>query len=508
MTTAAGETPLTPWDSHNQTLMGHVSPTDWTNPTPDGRYNLVVVGAGTAGLVTAIVAAGLGAKVAMVEKHMLGGDCLNTGCVPSKALIAAAHAAANVRSAPSFGVQGSGELPPVDFGAVMERMRALRATIAVHDSAARFRDLGIDVFLGAGTFVGKDTLEVDGAKLEFKRAAIATGARAFVPPIPGLAESGFLTNETVFSLTELPPRLGVIGGGPIGCELAQAFARFGSEVHLVELADRILPREEADASQLVHDAMLKDGVSMHVGHKLTEVRGGESKALMLDGEDGAKEVVVDAILVAIGRAPNVEGLGLEAAGVQFHRKGVQVDDFLRTTNPRIYAAGDVAQKYQFTHTADFNARIVVRNALFLGRQRLSSLNVPWATFTDPEVAHVGLTVADAEERGVEMRTFTEQFSSVDRAILDGETEGYARVHIAGNSDRILGATIVGKGAGDLISEFSVAMAGGMGLGALASVIHPYPTRAEIIPKLANAYNRTRFTPFVAGASKRFLALTR
>lgn len=508
MSTTESPEPLSPWDEHNEVLWNHTHPPDWVNPTPDGRYNLVVIGAGTAGLVAAIGAAGLGAKVALVERHMTGGDCLNTGCVPSKALIRSAHAAAEVRDAGRFGVEVGEEFPTVNFPQVMERMRRLRAEMSGHDSAARFRDAGIDVFLGQGEFSGPDRISVDGQDLRFKKAVIATGARASVPTIPGLAEAGFLTHETIFSLTELPKRLGVIGAGPIGCELAQSFARFGSEVHLMELADRILPREETDASDLVRASLERDGVRLHIGHKITEVHVGESKTLILHGAGDTQEVQVDAILVAVGRVPNVHGMGLETAGVAFDKASVQVDDFLQTTNPMIYACGDVAQKHHFTHTADFSARIVIRNALFMGKQRLSALTVPWATFTDPGVAHVGLTVADAKERGVELRTFHQPMAGVDRAILDGETEGYVRIHVAGNSDRILGATIVGKRAGDLISEVSVAMAGGLGLGALANVIHPYPTHSEGVWKAAGMYNRTRLTPLVAGAMGRWLSFTR
>ena len=498
---------LVPWDDHNQRLAALVHPADWTNPTPADRYNLVVIGGGTAGLVTAIAAAGLGAKVALVERHLLGGDCLTLGCVPSKALIRAGRAAADVRRAGRFGVR-VGE-PVVDFPAVMERMRRLRADIAVHDSAARFSEAGVDVFLGDGAFADGKSVAVDGATLRFKSAVVATGAKAFVPPIPGLHESGFLTNETVFSLTELPARLAVIGAGPIGCELAQSFARFGSTVTLVELADRIMPREDPDASRVVSEALADDGVAVRAGHTLTAVRGGaEGRTLVLTADGSSEEVVVDAILVAIGRSPNVEGMGLEAAGVEFGREGVVVDDFMRTTNPRIFAAGDVASRYQFTHAADFMARLVIRNALFGGRGRHSALLVPWATYTDPEVAHVGLTLQEAEERGVTLRTFTEELSHIDRAILEGETEGFARIHVAADSDRILGATIVATHAGEMINEITVAMKAGMGLGELASVIHPYPTQAEALRKLGDQFNRLRLTPFVASAMNRWLGWTR
>lgn len=506
-TPAQSDELLAPWDEHNQRLAALVHPADWTNPTPEGRYNLVVIGGGTAGLVTAIAAAGLGAKVAMIERHMLGGDCLNMGCVPSKALIRAARAAADARRGSEFGVQVAE--PVVDFGAVMDRMRRLRAHIAENDSAKRFSEAGVDVYIGEGRFIDGQSISVSGQTLGFKKAVIATGARAFVPPIPGLHEVGFLTNETVFSLTELPRRLAVVGAGAIGCELAQTFARFGTEVTLVELADRIMPREDADASRVVAASLERDGVTIHVGAKLAEVKGNpDHHLLILEVGEHTEALPVDHILVAIGRAPNVDGVGLEDAGVEFGRRGVVVDDFMRTTNKRIFAAGDVASRHQFTHAADFMARLVIRNALFAGRGRHSALVVPHATYTDPEVAHVGITVEEAKERGVTLRTFTQEFEHVDRAILEGETEGFARIHVAADSDRILGATVVASHAGEMINEVTVAMKAGMGLGELANVIHPYPTQAEALRKLGDQYNRTRLTPFVAKAMKKLLAWTR
>ena len=347
---------LEPWDEHNQKLASAVHPPEWVNPEPDERYNLVVIGAGTAGLVTAAGAAGLGAKVALVERELMGGDCLNVGCVPSKALIRAARAAADVRDAGTFGVYVP-EGVHVDFGAVMERMRRLRASISHADSAERFRSLGVDVFLGEGRFVDGSTVEVGGRHLRFRKAVIATGARAIVLPIPGLAEARPLTNETVFSLTELPRRLAVIGAGPIGCELAQVFTRFGSEVRLIEVMERILGREDPDAAKIVADALVRDGVDLACSRnvKRVEVRGSE-KVLTVECEGETSEVVVDEILIGVGRAPNVECLNLEAVGVAFDPQGIVVDDRLRTTNPQIFSAGDVSSTYKFTHAADFLAR--------------------------------------------------------------------------------------------------------------------------------------------------------
>ena len=494
---------MIPPDAHNARLIEAVRPPGWTNPKPAGRYNLVVIGAGPAGLVAAAGAAGLGAKVALIERGSMGGDCLNVGCVPSKLLLRAGRAAAQVRDAGRYGIIVPNGVR-VDFAAVMERMRKVRADLAPNDSAARFRGLGVDVFLGDGRFTGPRSVEVDGQSLSFSKCVIATGGSSSNPPIPGLADAGFLTNETVFSLTELPARLAVIGAGPIGCELSQAFARFGSRVHLIDVESRILPREDADAAELVANSLRRDGVTLHLGVSLrgVEVRPG-GKALLLTGESGS-EVLVDQILVAAGRKPNVAGLNLEAASVAYDaKKGVTIDDRLRTSNPSIFAAGDVCSRYQFTHTADAMARIVLRNALFpFGRDKASALTIPWCTYTDPEIAHVGLYEHEANERGVPVRTFTQKLHEVDRAILDGEDEGFVRVIASAKGGKVLGATIVAAHAGDMISELTLAMVGGLGLGTLARTIHPYPTQAEAIRKLGDQFNRTRLTPF----SKRILGM--
>jgi len=467
---------LLPRDAHNAHLVANVHPGDWVNPEPADRYNLVVVGAGTAGLVTAAGAAGLGAKVALVERHLMGGDCLNVGCVPSKGFIRASRAVHAVRSAGDFGIS-CGEPITVDF-----------------------RDgLGVDVYFGEGRFAGPDVLEVEGRQLRFARAAVCTGARATAPPIPGLAEAGYLTNETVFSLTELPPRLAVIGAGPIGSELAQAFARLGSRVSIVgHRSEHILPREDPDAAEILHKVFEREGIELYLPvHGLrVSLRGGK-KLLRFEYGGRQGEIEADAILVGVGRAPNVEGLGLEAAGIGYDPlRGITVDDRLRTSNPRIYAAGDICFPYKFTHTADALARILIANALFSGRLKSSALVVPWCTYTDPEIAHVGMYARDAEQRGFAVQTLTLQLADVDRAVLDGETEGFARVHLKKGTDRMLGATIVARHAGEMINEFSLAMTNGLGLSSIGRTIHPYPTQAEVMKKLADAYNRTRLTPLV------------
>jgi len=500
--------PVRPWDSHNQKLVSNVHPQDWRNPTPASRYNLVVIGGGTAGLVTAIGAAGLGAKVALVEKHFLGGDCLNVGCVPSKAIIRAARAVAAVRDAAEFGIN----VPPgttADFGKVMERLRKLRADISPHDSAKRFTELGVDVFLGGGKFTGPDTVEVAGQTLRFAKAVIATGARASAPPIPGLKDVPYLTNETLFSLTELPKRLGIIGAGPIGCEMAQSFARFGSEVYLVEAEHGILPREDRDAAEVVRRTMERDGVKLLCcGKNLKLAQDTNGVRLQVESHGKGYDVLVDQLLVAVGRAPNVEGLGLETVGVKFDKKGVKVNDRLQTANPRIYACGDICSPYQFTHAADFMARIVIQNALFKGRAKASSLIIPWATYTSPEIAHVGLYEKDAKAKGFEVDSFTQELGKVDRAILDGETDGFVRIHVRKGTDEIVGATVVAAHAGDLIGELTVAMKGKLGLKTIGATIHPYPTQAEAIRKTGDLYNRTRLTLFVKRLFAKWLSWQR
>jgi pyruvate/2-oxoglutarate dehydrogenase complex dihydrolipoamide dehydrogenase (E3) component len=509
MEPGAGPIVVDPWDAHNQALVQNVHPADWVNPTPTARYNLVVIGAGTAGLVTAAGAAGLGAKVALIERELFGGDCLNVGCVPSKALVRAARAVADVHEAAAYGVA----VPPsarVDFAAVMERMRRLRARISKTDSVWRFRDLGVDVYLGAGRFAGPDTVDVAGQRLRFRKAVIATGARAAAPPIPGLAATGYLTNESVFRLATLPQRLAVIGAGPIGCELAQAFARFGADVSLLEQQQQILTREDRDAAERIERVLTRDGVRLLLGRSIEQVesRSGE-KIIHLDAGGPNRVIRVDEILVGVGRAPNVEELGLEGVGVAYDGKtGVLVNDRLQTTNPRVFAAGDVCSGYKFTHNSDFQARIVIRNALFLGRSRASALTIPWCTYTDPEIAHVGLYEHEARAQGIPVTTLVQELADVDRAILDGEDEGLVKVHLRSGSDRILGATVVARHAGEMLPELTLAIAQGLGLGKIAETIHTYPTQAEAIRKLGDAYNRTRLTPRVRRLFGAWLAWTR
>lgn len=500
---------LHPTDEYNQQLQANTHPKDWVNPRPTARYNLVVLGGGTAGLVAAAGAANLGAKVALVERALLGGDCLHVGCVPSKALIGAARRAADLNNAYHFGVKVPSGVQ-VDFPAAMARMRRLRTKISQHDSAARFRELGVDVYLGDGRFCDGRTLEVAGETLPFCKAVIATGAQSAIPPIAGLEQVRYLTHETIFSLTQLPRRLGIIGAGPIGCELAQSFARFGSHVNLIERNPGILPREDQDAAAILEKALRQEGVHLSCGvERLRVTPNSHGISLHFTSQRHQQQLIVDQLLVAAGRQANVDCLNLTAAGVAYDRAtGVKVNDHLQTTNPRIYAAGDVCSRYQFTHAADFMARLVLQNALFFGRAKVSDLTIPWCTYTSPEIAHVGVHPQQADRSPGDLDTFMQPLAEVDRAILAGETEGFVKIHLKKGSDQILGATIVAPHAGETISEIVLAMTHRLGLKKIASTIHPYPTCAEAIRQVADRYNRTRLTPLVKSLLIKWLSWTR
>ena len=491
---------IAPMDEYNQQLIANVHPPDWANPKPADCYDLVVIGAGTAGLVTAKGAAGLdiGLKVAMIEKNLMGGDCLNVGCVPSKCLIRSSRVVADMKEALPFGVQPPDNIQ-VDFPAVMVRMRQVRTRISPVDSAVAAKKAGVDVFFGEASFTSQNTITVGGQTLKFKKAVIASGARPVRPRIEGIEEVGYLTNENVFSLTELPKRLAVIGGGPIGCELAQAFHRLGSEVVLFHKGSHLLNKEDPDAAEVVQKAFVQEGIRLVLNCQLQGIKQDpEGKVISFSGHSGQESVVVDQILAGAGRQPNVESLNLEAVGVEYDpRRGVKVNDNLQTTNSKIYGAGDICMNWKFTHAADAAARIVIKNTLFspfgLGKSKLSDLIMPWVTFTDPEIAHVGMYEEEAQAKGLDCNTIKIDFDDVDRALADGETAGFLKILHKRGSDEILGATIVARHGGEMISEITTAMIGGMGLSKLSTVIHPYPTQANVIKQAADSYRRTLLT---------------
>jgi pyruvate/2-oxoglutarate dehydrogenase complex dihydrolipoamide dehydrogenase (E3) component len=476
------------------------------NPAPQQRYDLVVLGGGTAGLTAARAACRFGAKVALVEERTLGGECLATGCVPSKALLRSARAVSAVAAAERFGVS----VPPgalVDFDAVMQRTRTVRADISPHDAAEKAAQAGIDVFFGHGRFSGRGAVEVGAATLRFRKAIIAVGSRPALPSIEGLEHVGALDSDTVWRLTELPERLAVVGGGPVGCEIAQAFARLGSRVTLIHRHSHVLPRDDRDAARIAESALRRDGVALLLEADVVRVARDE-RGIRVDITRGARSKVVeaDAVLVGVGRVASVEGLGLAEAGVRFEPSHIHVDDFLRTDNPSVFAAGDCCMRLKFTHAAGAAAGIAVRNALFFGRRRLSSLRIPWCTYIDPEVAHIGLTAEGAGAAGVDVDTYTKPFAEIDRALTDGESEGFCRIHTRAGKGSIVGATVVGAHAGEIIGEIATAMRAGLRLDQLTEIVRPYPTLSEAVGKCAAEYAWKR-AESIAGITRRWFDLT-
>jgi pyruvate/2-oxoglutarate dehydrogenase complex dihydrolipoamide dehydrogenase (E3) component len=476
-------------------------------------YNVVVIGAGSGGLTVAAGVAGLGGKVALLEKHKMGGDCLNYGCVPSKALIRAAKAVQQVREAHRFGVGNVGDPGPQDAKAVMDYVRSCQARIAPHDSVERFEGLGVEVFLGGGRLRSANEVEVGdtGKVLKAKHIVIATGSRARINEVPGLKEAGYLTNETVFDVETLPGSLLVMGGGPIGTEIGQSFARLGSKVTIVSSTPHICPKEDADIVDVLVRKLKNEGMTIVDGARATrvELRDGKKVVTVQGKSDGAtQEIAVDEILVATGRRPNIEGLNLEGAGVAFDEKGIRTDDRCRTSVPGVWAIGDVAGGFLFTHWAGYQGRVIVRNTLFPGTSAVDYGNLPWTTFTEPEIAHVGLSENHAKQQGVPHTVFRAEFKSNDRAICDGEWEGYFAKVVADRKGKILGATIVHPHAGDLLAEIVLAKKWGLTLDKLSNTIHAYPTLSEIGRSLGDAYMRTKLTPGTKSKLTKFLAWAR
>ncbi len=490
-----------PMDSHNEKLLANVHPQGRINPTPAPMYNLVILGAGSAGLVSAAIGAALGAKVALIEEHLMGGDCLNVGCVPSKCLIRPGKLAADMRDGPKFGLH-TRSVTPEEFSSVMQELRRIRSDISPVDSVERFTKLGVDVFLGRGEFTAEHQISVGEHVLNFRKAIIATGARAVRIPINGLSDNDedILTNDNVFNLTSLPEHILFMGGGPIGCELAQAFRRLGAQVSIIQKGT-FLPREDKDASAILAQVFKKEAINIHLDSEVIRVEkleNGKNRAFIKESNGQEFSIDVDKIFMGLGRAPNVENMGLERVGVDFDKfKGIKVDDNLRTTNPHIFAAGDCAMALKFTHAADVAAQIVIQNALFMGRKKLSKQIIPWCTYTEPEIAHVGMYAHDAKKLGIKVDFYKYDMHENDRALADREALGFVKVMTKKNSGKILGATIVSSHAGDMISEITTAMSAGLSLGKLATIIHPYPTQSSAVQKVAQLYNKTKLTPLVA-----------
>ena len=477
-------------DAFSKKLVENVFPANWKNPKAGQTYDLLVIGGGPGGMTAATIAREQQATVALVEKEHMGGECLSYGCIPSKALLRSSRLAADVRNGANFGI----EIPnnwKVDFGAVMQRVHRLQSTLAPHDSPEHFKGLGIDLFLGQARFLGPNQVEVGGQTITFKKAIIATGTEPVPLKIPGLTESDYLTNQTIFQLSTLPKRFGVIGGGPISCELAQAFLQFGSEVTLITDSTHLLPRDDLMATERLKKVFEDEGMKIFFQSHVERVeKKGKEKTLYLNQPN--QSITVDEILVAIGRAPAVMGLDLEKAGISYHtHQGISTNEFLQTTNPNVYAVGDVTSRYKFTHMSQELASLAVTNALKGHTKKNSSLNVPWCTFTEPEVAHIGLSEQEAKEKGIATESVIIELSNIDRAIVDEETTGFMKLIVKENSHHIIGADLMASHAGDMISELSVAMASEQGLLALAQAIHPFPTQAQVVRTAAKTLLQNR-----------------
>ena len=477
---------------------------DWNKPGKFDR-NLVVIGAGAAGLVTSYIAATVRAKVTLIEKAEMGGDCLNRGCVPSKALIRAARAASEVRDGARFGI--TTDKLEIDFGKVMAHVRDSIHDIEPHDSPERYRKLGVDVVQGEAMIVSPWEVEVGGKTLTTRNIVIAAGGRPLVPKIPGLDQVDYLTSDTIWNLQALPKRLVILGGGPIGCELAQAFARLGSEVSIIEMGGQLLGREDRDVAAVVQAALEHDGVDVRLGHKAVEVKSGDAPALLVEHDGDTAEIGFDALLVAIGRSANVEGYGVDKLDLGLRKnQTIETDEFLRTRFPNIYCVGDVTGPYQLTHAGAHQAWYAAVNALFGGFKsfRADYRVLPACTFTEPEAARVGLSEAEAKEQGTEVEIVKYALADLDRAIAEGATAGFVKVLVVPGKDKVLGASVVGERAGELIAVFALAMKQGIGLDKILGTVFAYPTFAEAIKSVAGERRKRHQPEKLLGFAERYL----
>jgi dihydrolipoamide dehydrogenase len=458
---------------------------------PKFDANIVVIGAGSGGLVSSLIAAAVKSKVILIERHKMGGDCLNTGCVPSKAILRSAKVASMMSRAEEFGIEPV-EVKPV-FSKVMKRVHKIIETIEPHDSIERFTSLGVECVTGEAEIIDKHTVRVGGRDIRTKNIIIAAGARPFVPPIEGVQEIDYLTSDNVWELEELPERLVVLGGGPIGCELSQAFAKLGSKVTMVEMMGQLMGREDADVADLITDKFKQDGITVLTDHKAVKFTNDDGKVLHCETDNGMVEIPYDKVLIAVGRKANSDGMNLEKLGIKLRRNGtIETDEYLRTEVPNIFAVGDIAGPYQFTHTASHQAWFATVNALFgfAKKFKVDYRVIPWATFTSPEVARVGLSEREAEEKGIDVQVTRYGIDDLDRAIADGEAHGFIKVLTPKNGkDTILGVTIVGSHAGELIAEYVLAMKHNLGLNKILGTIHLYPSMAEANKFVAGNWKR-------------------